>query len=160
VVYSQSHDELEKQYARLLNKYSSWNIPYMDREDIKQELRAVLFKANNQFDPTKNTKFLTYLYTAFSNTVKKLSYKSAGQNTYTPMLPISLELQEEAYEIPDKDNMDSDLFSIVGLASPKTQMLAQLIVAGYQQGEWVNFMDKREIHTAVNELGNLLRKEK
>lgn len=160
-MYTQSYDELEKQYAKLLNKFSSWYIPNMDRDDIKQELRAVLFKANNQFDSTKNVRFLTYLYTAFNNTIKKLSYRSMGQNTYTPQIPISIDdCYNETVVIPDMDPYDSDLFEIVGLASPNTQLVAQLLTAGFSLRDLQNVLAKQDIQTALAELKRLLKREK
>lgn len=59
-----SYDEALKNldYIRMLNKSVSKYRKYIDRDELEQIKRIALFQAMKDYDNTKNTKFLTYLY--------------------------------------------------------------------------------------------------
>ena len=78
------YNELEKQWSRLLNKFSQrYVIPGYDQEDIMQELRMTLVRANELHDP-KKSKFITYLYSALNSKCKQLYRDVQGRQKHIP----------------------------------------------------------------------------
>lgn len=63
---------LEAQWEPLMRKFAGWSVPNMDSEDIMQEMRIVLLKSQSRFNESKNTKFITFFYTACLNKMLKL----------------------------------------------------------------------------------------
>ena len=51
----------------------------MDRDDIAQELRIVLLRTANAFDPERGVLFHTYLHTALVNTIRTLISRAQKQ---------------------------------------------------------------------------------
>ena len=84
---SLTYEELEQQWSPLLHKFANWKFG-MDEEDILQELRIVLWKAQRQYDPTWGVKFITYLYRALLHKTGQL--RDRVQRTKCRVPPASL----------------------------------------------------------------------
>jgi len=56
----------------------------MDRDDIAQELRIVLMRTANAFDPERGVLFHTYLHTALLNTIRTLISRAQKQLKLVP----------------------------------------------------------------------------
>jgi RNA polymerase sigma factor (sigma-70 family) len=65
---------------------SSASIVGMDRDDLAQELRLVIFKAAKKFDPDKNVSFHTYLHTSMVNTIRTLITKAQSRLRSQPQI--------------------------------------------------------------------------
>ena len=64
----------------------------MDRDDIAQELRIVLLRTANAFDPDRGVLFHTYLHTALVNTIRTLISRAQKQ---LKLVPQSLDITYE-----------------------------------------------------------------
>ncbi len=152
------YNELEKQWTPLINKFSiSYNFPGYDTEDVAQELRIVLHRVNQLYDPDKGTKFITYLYNAFNARVRKLNRDTQGRKKNIPKNIISylhdrnnIQLSEE----PDYD--DIDLFA--GLSLEASQISALVLDGKEKRKDWLaSGMSKENIKTGLNELKQALK---
>lgn len=66
-VYRQDIDALLVEYDNLIDKVATLNpiySPYYEKEDLKQDLRMILVRCNNQFDPEMGVKFKSYFVTS------------------------------------------------------------------------------------------------
>lgn len=71
-------EQLVEKYRPLIAKYSRWNIPGYEPEDIAQEVMTVLWRCQTRFDPSKRagfngrpSTFLNYLMTSIENWLGK-----------------------------------------------------------------------------------------
>jgi RNA polymerase sigma factor (sigma-70 family) len=152
------YNELEEQWRPLIHKFSAkYTIPGYDPEDLEQELRIVLHKADQLFDPNKGTKFITYLYTAFNARLSKLYRDLQGRQKNVPANMVSY--IPDGYDFlykeePDYD--DIDLFT--GLSFPASQ-IGSMVLEGKET--WVEWkaagMTGEEIRTGLVELRSALK---
>lgn len=66
-VYKQDIDALLVEYEDLIDKVATLNpifSPYYEKEDLKQDLRMILVRCNNQFDPNMGANFKSYFVTS------------------------------------------------------------------------------------------------
>lgn len=66
-MYRQDIDALLVEYDNLIDKVATLNpiySPYYEKEDLKQDLREILVRCNNQFDPNRGASFKTYFVTS------------------------------------------------------------------------------------------------
>ena len=81
------NDQLIIQWEPKVQKMaSSASIVGMDRDDLAQELRLVIFKAAKKFDPDKNISFHTYLHTSMVNTIRTLITKAQSRLRRQPQI--------------------------------------------------------------------------
>ena len=80
-----SFTDLEAQWKPLINKFSyKYYVPGLDVEDIAQELRVVLLKAQRTYNPDKGAKFITYLYKMFDSRIKNILRDTQGRKKHIP----------------------------------------------------------------------------
>ena len=81
------NDDLIIQWEPKVQKMaSSASIVGMDRDDIAQELRLVIYKAAKKFNPEKNVSFHTYLHTSMVNTIRTLISKAQSRLKRQPQI--------------------------------------------------------------------------
>ncbi len=167
------YKRLEEQWSSLLRKFASWRIPGMDYDDVMQEMRVVLFNADRNYDPGKNAKFITFLYTSCLNTALKLLYKAGGgSKPRKATVPQSI-----TDPLCDGDHGDSiacswcaaqqnlmavDDMSMVDLlsnASAEAQTIAGLVLSGNgSRRAWSDFgLTRMQITSGTRELKTLLK---
>ena len=85
------YEALEAQWTPLLQKFASWPIPGMDRDDIMQEMRIVLLNCRRLYDKNKNIKFMTLLYGSCLKIMLNLLRDSgSGSKPYMKYVPASM----------------------------------------------------------------------
>ena len=98
------NDQLIIQWEPKVQKMaSSASIVGMDRDDLAQELRLVIFKAAKKFDPDKNISFHTYLHTSMVNTIRTLITKAQSRLRRQPQI-ISFSSSGETFSY-DEENL-------------------------------------------------------
>ncbi len=167
-----AYEKLERQWSPLLNKFASWRIPGMDRDDLMQEMRIVLFNAEKNYKPVGRAKFLTFLYTACLNTALKLLYKAGGgsrpRKSTVPQALIDPLCDGEhgdgvacSWCAAQQGVLATDDLSVVDLLSGSTleaRTVAGLILSGEtSRRSWVNFgLTGKQIQNGATELKTLL----
>ena len=151
-----SYNELEKQWNPLLNKFSQrYVIPGYDQDDIMQELRMTLMRANELYDPNKS-KFITYLYSALNSKCKQLYRDVQGRQKHIPHNMISfigestsLRSKREEFFHPEQENIDL----LTGLTTPALKISSLIIGGKTKRKDWLAAgMTKDEVRIAQEEL--------
>jgi RNA polymerase sigma factor (sigma-70 family) len=152
------YNELEKQWAPLIHKFSyKYIIPGYDAEDLAQELRLVLHRADKLFDPNKGTKFITYLYAAFNAKLITIHRNVQGRQKHVPAKMVSYIPEGIDFIHKEEPNYENiDLFT--GLSFEATR-LSELVLSGKEEyEEWLDAgMTKKNIRTGLIELQEALR---
>lgn len=156
---------LEREHSGMLHKFAKYNIG-MGYEDLLQELRITMWKASCKYNPNLNTKFSTYLFSALRRRVQKLNNKINHVQSRIPPAFISY-INEEVNEgdtdsyisvPPFNDDISTiDLFSNAGKPA---QTMANLILSKIDKKDWGNFLPKKEIKSGLEELKEILKKER
>lgn len=152
------YNELEEQWRPLIYKFSmKYTIPGYDVEDIAQELRMILFKADRLFDPNRGTKFITYLYASFNDKIIKLYRDVQGRKKHVPANKISYIPDGFDFFHKEETNYDDiDLFT--GLSFPASQISSLVLDGKENRKEWQDSgMTKEDIRTGLIELRHALR---
>lgn len=166
--------DLEKQWSGMLHRFL-WRIEGLDPEDILQELRIVLMKAQQKYDPTKGVAFSTYLYRACKNRVGKLRHQALNvkkrvppsqqivfcTNEHVDDVTGGLKWCSTCRQLPNViDN--TEVFELLLDASENTKKVANQILLGYRtRRTWEeNGMTPEQIKDGVRELRTLLRAQK
>lgn len=79
LVSTMPYEELLQQWQPKITKMKQSFIPYLDEDDIEQELRLVLWKCQRAYSPDRGAVFHTYLHQAMLNTMGKL-VRSVGRH--------------------------------------------------------------------------------
>ncbi len=152
------YNKLEEQWRPLIYKFSTkYVIPGFDAEDLAQELRLILLRADQLFDPNKGTKFITYLYAAFDSKLKKLHRDVQGRKKNVPANMVSYISEGIDFQFKEEPNYDDvDLFT--GLSFEATQ-IGSLVLSGKEKSkEWLAAgMTKDEIKLGILELSKALK---
>jgi RNA polymerase sigma factor (sigma-70 family) len=88
-------EKLIKKAANALQNRLRSRFPDEDREDFEQDVRLDLWKALDNFDPTRGVKWSTYAFTAIDRASKRAF--TAAQNT-----PTLQSFDEEGSTLPDR----------------------------------------------------------
>ena len=162
-----SFEELEHQWRGMLRRFASWRIPGYEYEDLHQELCVVLYNAQRSYDPNKGAAFITYLYRACLNKVRKLRHQSGALKRIPQDMVVPLcagdHLNGYSYcatctELPQVvDNLE--VFELLEGVSPEARRVAELSLYGDTSREkWIERgMTPQEIKKGVEELKELLR---
>lgn len=124
-----SFEEFEAQWIGMLKKFSSWEFG-MPREDLEQELRLVMWKAQQNWQPTKGASMSTYLWNAMWNKTNKLR---CGLNFTQSRVPPSAYLPiDDVLNVssPERFSHEIDLLKGVGEDGAR---LAREIMLGYER---------------------------
>ena len=96
------NDQLIEQWEPKVQKMaSSVSIAGMDRDDLTQELRLVIYKAAKKFDADKNVSFHTYLHTSMVNTIRTLITKAQSRLKRQPQITYFFE-SDETFPVNDE----------------------------------------------------------
>lgn len=86
-------EELQLRLAPLINKYSRWVIPGNSREDLEQEIKLVIWRCQQSFDPSrikghegKASGFINFVIHAIENKFGKL--RGREQKFYAPVIAL------------------------------------------------------------------------
>ena len=77
------YQELERQWTPLLRIFARWRIG-MEEEDLMQEMRIVLLKAQASYEPDSGATFKTYLFRSLLNRALKLRKMVNGTASRIP----------------------------------------------------------------------------
>ena len=147
--------EFEAQWGGMLNKFAGWNDFGMEREDILQELRIVLYRAQQQYDPQRGVKLSTYLYRAFLNRTKKMRDRALGK-TVKRQVPFSTMSTLEGLDMLDQEDILDETIATSQLNDDGTR-LAKLIIDGYGWKEWLSKMTPKAINTGLADIKRQLK---
>ncbi|KKK87078.1 hypothetical protein LCGC14_2756840 [marine sediment metagenome] len=155
---------LEAQWERMLHKFAQWNTG-MEREDVYQELRLLLFHAQQCYDPSKGAAFSTYLYNSCLNKVRNLEGRIKNVKSRVPPAMLSPLCTNDEHvgrgcahvELATVD--DTEELELLGNASPEARRIAALILRGEgRRRDWAQFgLSPEQIKAGVKELKGLLR---
>lgn len=66
-------EKLYEKYKKLIHRIIyEFNVPSYTKEDLLQEALMCLYQSHASFDPSRNTKFITYFYVMLKNRIYKL----------------------------------------------------------------------------------------
>ena len=75
-VKGSSFESLDNKFKPLMHSFDNkYKVPGYDTDDVIQELRLSLLRAQQLYNPDRKVSFMTYLYTAF-NFKMKLLYRT------------------------------------------------------------------------------------
>jgi RNA polymerase sigma factor (sigma-70 family) len=144
---------LREQYDSLLMNYVTKNIPTYDPADIVQELDLVLYETIQQFDFSRNVKFITHLTNMcryrisalikeMSRDKRKIAYEKTEQivdgpygndpYSFEPTYVGGSQLSSRAAEI---DFDDVDLYESLSVLNETEVLVADLIIQGFKNTE-------------------------
>lgn len=143
------YDELERRYTPLIMRFSRWSIYGMDSDDIAQELRMILARAQRNYDPERGESgFLHYLYRAFQNRMGQLAQKHKCKKRVPPALTCSLDDVS-----PQARESGFERVELMTGLSPEATRLAQMIIDGEsKKSQWQRRLTDSELAAAVREL--------
>ncbi len=140
-------DAIIEQWEPLVNKMA-WKIPVvgMDVEDVCQELRIVIHKAHEKYDPNRGASFKTYLYRAMLNRLLKLRENVAKFATTATNSDENIEKAGKVY-------LEEEGITFPVPLGPSEALMADLILCGYKRREIEAFSEEpREIKKALHRL--------
>ena len=145
-----SFNDLERRFRPLIAKFSHWPIYGMDPDDIAQELRIVLAKAQGNYDPNRGESgFLHYLYRAMQNRMGQLASRPQRKKRVPPALQASLDdanpgVRESGFERVELE---------AGLSPPALKLVRLILDRGLTaQSQWREHLSPDELSVAVDEL--------
>lgn len=168
-VKSMSYIELEEQWGGMLHKFAQWKVPGLEYDDVKQELRIVLYKAQQKYNSKFNASFTTYIYRAFLNKVRKLEDRTNALKRIpmNSLLPLCDSGHDEGVwcltcTYPPMAYDDTELLDLLGHASPEAQQIAVMSLRGETtRSAWTESgLSNEQIKTGLKELKGLIRPRK
>ena len=167
------YEELEKTWTPLLAMFSRMRVGgFMEREDLLQELRIVLYKCQQNYNPALGVSFKTFLFQACHNAIATLR-AFHGRTVRIPPMPVILlsKIQMEVTknyndidirerpvhitpfrEVPETDTTvetilrkfkDEELLNELALQSPEARVIADYVISGrVYMKEWTNLSPK------------------
>ena len=157
-------EKFEAQWEGMLFKFARWNTG-MEQEDVYQELRILLFRAQGLFDPSKGAAFSTYLYNGCLNKVRNLEGRVKNIRSRIPPAMVSPLCTDEVclgyscahVELETTDDVEA--LELLSDASLEARWIAALVLRGEtRRRDWTEFgMTPEQIKVGVKELKGLLR---
>lgn len=174
-IHSMPFEELLERYSYLIERYSHEHLrgcsPVMDADDFRQELRLVLwraqqnFRARSRFSSSSRTRtslefwFIGYLARAMANQARKKAYQLTGvRKRVPPSQTSSLETMMEAgatLPFAEDERDDTDLDAWVKELSPTALRLVHLALLGcYSKRDLVRAsgLPTQQVRDALEEL--------
>lgn len=100
-VRDMTYSELEKRYTPLIIKFSRSYVSGMDSDDIAQELRVVLARAQRNYDPNRGESgFMHFLYCAFQNRMGQLACRPRARKR----VPLTMQMPLEGVDAPSHES--------------------------------------------------------
>jgi RNA polymerase sigma factor (sigma-70 family) len=166
-VKSLSYEELERQWSGMLHRFATWRVPSYDYADVYQELRIVLWKAQQSYNPRRGVAFTTFLYRACVNKVGKLLDHTRARKRVPTDMQLQLcddQHQERRWctvckELPSTV-MSTEAFDLLSMSSPEEQQLAGLVLYGYtRRSEWVRLgLTEEQIKRGIIDLKRVMKR--
>ena len=129
---------LDKKYKPLMHKFNNhYKIPGYETDDIIQELRLSLLRAQQLYNPTREVSFMTYLYKAFDYKMKLLYRNVQGRKKDIPVNRISYIHEEHVMEpsVID-DNLDTAEI-LAGLGKEARKLSEQILEGNINHKGWL-----------------------
>lgn len=154
-----SFEELYNQWKDLIYKFSwKYIIPGWEHEDIEQELKIALLRAQETFDPDKHVLFKTYLYKVLDSKMKVLYRDTQGRKKHIPEKTLTRFSAFEGYEPYVLDNTDT--IDVLQGLSPQAVKLGTLIITSprkTRKSDWLlSGLTKEEVTTGLKDLREAL----
>ena len=132
------------------NKY---RIPGYDTDDIIQELRLSLLRAQQLFNPDRKVSFMTYLYTAFDFKMKLLYRTVQGRKKDIPVNRISYIYEENIIEPHMIDKNLDTVELLAGLGKEARKLSEQILRGNVNKKSWLAAgLSEEEIEHGTQEL--------
>lgn len=148
-----SFEFLDKKYKPLMHKFDKkYTLKGYDTDDIIQELRITLFKAQQLYDPTRGASFITYLYTAFDSRMKGIYRDTQGRKKDIPVKRISslnLIVETPIVRNNELDNIDV----LTGLGEEARIISEQVLKGNTSNKSWLAAgLSQKEIRLGKKEI--------
>lgn len=160
-----SFEILDKKYEAMMHKFNlKYKIPGYDTDDIIQELRITLMKAQQLYDERNksSTSFSTYIYVAFNNTMMKIFRDTQGRKKNIPSKRISSIENMDGYilgisEYASNDIEVEQIDFLTGLGKEATLLGEQILMGNTNRNSWLAAgLSRREIRKGKIEIGKAL----
>lgn len=144
-----SFNDLERRFRPLIAKFSCWSIYGLDPDDIAQEMRIVLAKAQENYDPSRGESgFLHYLYRAMQNRAGQLAGRPRCKKRVPPTLQTSLDDVDAGTREVGFARVELE----VGLSPPAFKLVQLILDRGLTRAQWSEHFTADELSAAVEEL--------
>lgn len=168
-IKSMSFEDLMKQWTPLIEKFSSWNVRNMDRDDVRQEMLLSLWNAQRTWDFNKAS-FKTYFYKLCTNRLIYLEHIYNNRQCRNPLGElISLDFTDEGFsdnylkDFADTSNEleNAEIYTDIYSASNEAKIIALDILGDLSPKDWGERFDltQQEIEKGITELKNILEGE-
>jgi len=149
-IKSLTFEELERKFTPLITKFSRYAIPGMGPDDIAQELRLVLAKAQRNYDPSRGESgFLHYLYRAFENRMGQLAYKPQAQKR----VPLAAQVPLDDVDVPGAETGFERVELEAGLGRDASRLVGLVLDRDITSRRgWREHLGERELGGAIREL--------
>ena len=149
-IKSLSFNDLEKRFRPLIAKFSHWPIFGMDSDDIAQEMRIVLAKAQKNYDPDRGESgFLHYLYRAMQNRMGQLAGRPQRKKRVPPTMRASLDDVTPSIRESGFDRVELE----AGLSPPALKLVRLILDRGLiAKAQWREHLSTDELMDATEEL--------
>lgn len=149
------YEALESQWTPLLNRFARWGIAGIEREDLLQELRVVLWKAQQGYDPSQGVSFMTYLYTSCLHQMLNLRRRSQCKLRCPEAIPLSLDEEVLKLTLPGPNEFDDiETCAMVSDVGPEARALTGAILADAERDSWGALLglNPKQIEEGIEEL--------
>lgn len=148
-----SFDFLDNKYKPLMHKFANkYSIPGYDIDDIIQELRMSMMKAQEMYDPNKGAAFGTYLQKTFDSKMKSIWIREQGRKKNIPakkIISIALIVEKP---IINQNELD-DIEMLTGLSKEATILSKEILKGNTSNISWLaTGLTQREIRLGKQEI--------
>ncbi|MEK0326091.1 MAG: sigma factor [Nitrosopumilus sp.] len=152
--HSLSFEMLDLKFKPLMHSFDNkYRIPGYDTDDIIQELRLSLLRAQQLFNPNREVSFMTYLYTAFDFKMKLLYRTVQGRKKDIPVNRISYIYEENTIEPHMIDKNLDTVELLAGLGKEARKLSEQILRGNVNKKSWLAAgLSEEEIEHGTQEL--------
>lgn len=148
-----SFEYLDKKYKPLMYKFSNrYTIPGYDEDDIIQELRISMLKAQKLYSSNRNSSFMTYLYKTFDSRMKGIYRDTQGRKKDIPQKRISSLYMIVETPAIHKNELD-DIEMLTGLGKEARIISEEILKGNTSNKSWLAAgLTKKEIILGKKEI--------
>ena len=153
-VKGSSFESLDNKFKPLMHSFDNkYKVPGYDTDDVIQELRLSLLRAQQLYNPDRKVSFMTYLYTAFNFKMKLLYRTVQGRKKDIPVNRISYIHEENIIEPFIVDvNLDT-VELLAGLGKEAKELSEQILKGNADKKGWLAAgLSEEEIEHGTQEL--------